>query len=206
MKKIALSVFAALVTITLVMSIFTVSVAAEEFPRMKRGDLLTEIPTATVDKNVELTDLTKVENGEFVIAWDALEGASKYSVRVLFNINYFEKNKAALNFIYDEEFTTSETSVKVTGLQYNRRYTVLVYALDSEGKDIAVYDRVHVFTYPVALWEGENDGGKDDSPSPSTGITSNQIIIIIFSITAVVVVAAIITVIVILKKPAKKRE
>lgn len=203
MKKTVLTLLTLILTLTLTLSAFCISASAEELTRMKRGDLLTELPVATNDGEIRFTDLSRVETGEFSLEWDAVEGAASYSVRLLFNINYMEDD-SALNFLYDEEVKTDKTSATVTGLQYQRRYTVLVYALDAEGKDMAVLDSMPVFTYPVTLWEeGTEEPEFDDVKG---GVSQTAILIIIASATAVVLIAAVIIVIVVLKKPAKKKE
>ena len=180
----------------------TAFVFATEIPRMKRGDLILELPEATTDKKVTLGDLSKVEYGEFTLSWEPYEGAASYSVRVLFNINYMTKDRG-LNFIYEEEFKTDKTEAKIEGLEYQRRYTILVYALDSEGNDIAVYDREHIFTFPVMEWEELEDETPETAidNEGSGGLTTEQIIIIIAAVFGVLVIGVVIFAVIMLKKP-----
>ncbi len=174
-------------------------VVSADFPRMKVGDTMNELPTATVGSVVQLTDKSKLADGEFSISWDEIKGADSYSVRILFNINYMEKNQGILNFIYDKEIKSTETNAVVTGLQYGRRYTVLVYGVDSEGKDMAVCDRLHVFTFPENEWIDFNKNNLTDQNDEGFKLTTELIIIIIAVVTAVLLVVMIIVIKKILK-------
>ncbi len=202
-KLLRTALIATVVSAILLASAFSASAA--EFPRMRRGDLLTELPEATTDKTVTIGDLSRVEHGEFTLSWEPYEGAASYSVRVLFNINYMSGDKG-LNFIYEEEFKTDKTEARVEGLEYLRRYTILVYALDSEGKDIALYDREHIFTFPVTEWD--NIESELDDPMINNeglhGLTTQQIIIIIAAVFGVLVIGVVIFAVIMLKKPRKQ--
>lgn len=204
MKKLLGFLTVATVVFAIILS-SAIPALAVETPRMKRGDLLLELPEATTDKKVTIGDLSRVEYGEFTLSWEPFEGAASYSVRVLFNINYMTKDKG-LNFIYEEEVKTDKTEAKVENLEYQRRYTILVYALDSEGKEIAVYDREHIFTYPISRW----DELKDETPEPeidnegTNGLTTEKIIIIIAAVFGLLVIAVIIFAVIMLKKPKKQ--
>lgn len=189
MKKIV-SVFVALIVL---ISVFVGSVYAEEQQRkLKIGDLITKLPTATFNELVTVTDDKNIENGEFSISWKEYEGAAAYSVKALFNINYMDK-KAALNFLYEAEFMSETNSVTISGLQKERRYTVVVYALDSEGNEIAVYDSLPIFTYPKPEIENLEEETED-------GISNNMILIIAASVMGALILIAVMVLILVLKK------
>ncbi len=192
---------ALLTVITVLMVISSSSVGAlAEFPLLKEGDLLTSVPNATVDSKVNVTDVARIEEGEFSLAWEPIDGASSYAVRILFNIN-FNDGKGDLNFIYDKEVKTADTSATVTGLLYRKHYTVLVYGLDSEGKDMAVCDRIHIFTYPDDI-RGEETDDIVDADNNKDKSLSVKIIVIIFVAVAVTIFALTVFVAVkVLKKP-----
>ena len=101
--------------------------------------------------------------------------------------------KAALNFLYEAEFTTDTPSVTVNGLQRERRYTIVVYAFDTEGNEIAVYDRLPVFTYPVLEIE-------DELVSDGNSVSESTILIIAASIVGGLIVVAVIVLLVVLIK------
>ena len=189
MKKIV-SVFVALIVL---ISVFVGSVYAEEQQRkLKIGDLITKLPTATFNELVTVTDDKNIENGEFSVAWKEYESAAAYSVKALFNINYMDK-KAALNFLYEAEFMSETNSVTISGLQKERRYTVVVYALDSEGNEIAVYDSLPIFTYPKSEIENLEEETED-------GISNNMILIIAAFVMGVLILIAVMVLILVLKK------
>ena len=189
MKKIV-SVFVALIVL---ISVFVGSVYAEEQQRkLKIGDLITKLPTATFNELVTVTDDKNIENGEFSVAWKEYESAAAYSVKALFNINYMDK-KAALNFLYEAEFMSETNSVTISGLQKERRYTVVVYALDSEGNEIAVYDSLPIFTYPKSEIENLEEETED-------GISNNMILIIAASVMGALILIAVMVLILVLKK------
>lgn len=168
--------------------------AEEQERKLKIGDLITELPDCTYNEYVNITDDTGIEFGEFSIAWKEFDGAASYSVKVFFNINYMN-SKAALNFIYEDEIKTETNSAMISGLQTQRRYTVVVYALDAEGNEIAVYDSLHAFTYPKAEIEDiiEDDSGK--------GLSDTYILIIAAGVVGLLVLVAVIVLIIVLKKP-----
>lgn len=114
---------------------------------LKIGDVLSECPYLTTSKAARITEDGQLPQGAFTLEWEAYEGAAGYSVRVFFNISSTGKDRE-LNFIYVNELATDTTSVRVEGLEINRRYTVIVYALDADGNELAVYDRVPVSTLP----------------------------------------------------------
>ena len=189
MKKIV-SVFVVLIVL---ISVFVGSVHAEEQQKkLKIGDLITKLPAATFNELVTVTDDKNIENGEFSVAWKEYESAAAYSVKALFNINYMDK-KAALNFLYEAEFNSETNSVTISGLQKERRYTVVVYALDSEGNEIAVYDSLPIFTYPKSEIENLEEETED-------GISNNMILIIAAFVMGVLILIAVMVLILVLKK------
>ena len=191
MKKILSIVFVTLALFSILCSSFCAT-ATEHKRKMKIGDLITNLPNCTYSEETKITDNSNIENGEFSLSWKPFEGASSYSVRAFFNINYMDK-KAALNFLYEAEFTTDTPSVTVNGLQRERRYTIVVYAFDTEGNEIAVYDRLPVFTYPVLEIE-------DELVSDGNSVSESTILIIAASIVGGLIVVAVIVLLVVLIK------
>lgn len=187
--------FSILIVLIVLFSVFCGSVSAESQRKLKIGDLITKLPGATFNEEVTITDSTNIENGEFSISWKGYENAASYSVKVFFNINYMDK-KAALNYLYEAEIETDANSVTLSGLQKERRYTVVVYAFDTEGNEIAVYERLHVFTYPKPEVE------EPDVPSVA-GLSDNMILIIAASVVGALILVAVIVLIVVLKKTKK---
>ena len=203
MKK-SMSFFLAVVLLMAVLCGSVFITAGAESSRIYEGEILQQIPSATTDKKAVVTDASKIYEGEFKMTWEEYEGASGYAVRVFFNINYMNKKKL-LNFIYDQEIKTDKNEVTVSGLQYGRRYTVVVYALDDKGKDIAIYDRIRVFTYPNYEFEEDPDNAADvNSDGKILGLTVTQLIIVVASVATLVVVVTIMIILIMLRKPKNK--
>lgn len=171
--------------------------AEEKQNKLKIGDLLTKMPTTTYKEAVEITEDANIENGEFTISWKPYENAESYSVKAFFNINYMGK-KAALNYLYEAEFLSDTNSVNITGLQSHRRYTIMVYALNEAGEEIAVYDSLHAFTYP------EPEIPEDELTSGESVFSTSDLLVIIASVVGGLIVVAVIVLIIVLKKTSNK--
>ena len=196
MKKI-ISLFAVVV----IMCVVLAAPAAAAAPH--KGDLLHELPAFNTRKDVSLIDNSKLQDGEFTMSWEAFEGAEKYSVRVFFNIYRTDKN-IGLEFMFREEYITEETTLTISGLKPLTRYTIIVYALDEAGNEIATYDRMPLCT--VEGWgihddeeglEEQNAEGKEKE-----GISTTLLIVII--VAAVVVIAIVVVMIIVLSADKKK--
>ncbi len=202
MKRILIGILTAIVTVSVALSCTVIGAVADS-PKYKIGDVLTSIPRATVKNKVQITDTSNVKNGELKMSWEAIEGASSYSVRVLYNVSL--KEKADTSFIYEQEIKTTETTANITELKYCRRYTIVVYGIDSDGNDIATYNYAPVFTYPKS--QSVNNGKPTKTESHSNASLSTEEIIFIAAAAALVVITIVfIVVIIMLKKPAQKKE
>ena len=196
MKKI-ISILAAVV----IMCITLAAPAAAAAPH--KGDLLHELPAFNTRKDVSLIDNSKLQDGEFTMSWEAFDRADKYSVRVFFNIYRTDKN-IGLEFMFREEYITEETTLTISGLKPLTRYTIIVYALDEAGNEIATYDRMPLCT--VEGWGIHDDEEALDEQSDAAKekeVLSTTLLIVIIA-AAVVVVAVIVVMIIVLSADKKK--
>ena len=106
--------------------------------------------------------------------------------------------------MFREEYITEETTLTISGLKPLTRYTIIVYALDEAGNEIATYDRMPLCT--VEGWgihddeealEEQNAEGKEKE-----GISTTLLIVIIAA--AVVVIAIVVVMIIVLSADKKK--
>lgn len=200
MKRIV-SLFAAIIVLCVVLA----TPAAAAAPRP--GEILSDIPMLTTRKDVSIIENKNIQNGEFTMAWEEFEGADKYSVRVFFNIYIIEKKKG-IELMFREEYVTEDTELTISGLKPDTRYTVIVYALDANGKEIATYDRMPVGTIEGFGMESEEETiQSEEQENKREGLPVTLIIVI--AISAFVVILAVVVMVVILssvKNKATKKE
>lgn len=159
--------------------------AEEAVYEMKIGEKLYSLPVATADFTPEVPDLTYLPT-KVTVEWEAQSGAASYSAR-LFIMNSTEVGKS---YTYEKEAVVTEPKATFEALTENARYYVVVYALDKDGKEIAVSDSVNIYAM-----RGINFDKADKADAPST-----TLIIIIAAVAVVVIAAAVVIVILLTKK------
>ena len=135
---------------------------------LTKGDTITKLPKATTDLKAKFSDKTKLYEGKATVSWDATSGASKYVVRVFKNSVSASGSGMAYNYISDYT-VTSGTSVEVSGFAKDTRYTVIVYAYNASGSEIAVYESISVSTIGAKAPEVSGT-----TSSATTGTTSKD--------------------------------
>lgn len=198
MKRIV-SLLAAII----VLSVAFATPAAAATPRP--GEILPDIPKLTVRHDVSITENSKIQDGEFTMAWEAHPGAEKYSVRVFFNIYIIEKKKG-IELMFREEYVTEDTEVTVSGLIPDSRYTVIVYALNAQGEEIATYDRMPVGTIEGFGMHSEEESFEEilDEPKKTEKEGFSLTIIVVIAAAAFVVIVAVTVMVIVLSMDKKK--
>ena len=172
------------------------------------GDVLKKMPDATTEAKAKVSDKSKLANGKATVSWDAIDGASNYTVRV------FLTQSGATGLVYKcvGVFDATDTSVMVTGLEPNKRYTAVVYAYDANGNEVAIFDYVQISTVGVVVDDGKKEDKKDNAvigatteePAEDTGM--NTIVLIAIIAGGVLLVAAAVIVVIILSKKRKAKK
>lgn len=168
------------------------------------GDTIKKMPDPTTDLKAKVSDKQRLGEGKAVISWEAFEGADRYVVRVFKNLS------GATGLVYNcvAIYEVDEgTSVEITGLAANTRYSVVVYALDADGNEIATYDYVTVST--VGAKAPDNDDKADntdtDTDEESDGIPLWVWIVIGAAGGALLLAAVVVVVIVLVVKKRKAK-
>ena len=166
------------------------------------------MPDATTEAKAKVSDKSKLANGKATVSWDAIDGASSYTVRV------FLTQSGATGLVYKcvGVFDATDTSVMVTGLEPNKRYTAVVYAYDANGNEVAIFDYVQISTVGVVVDDGKKEDKKDNAvigatteePAEDTGM--NTIVLIAIIAGGVLLVAAAVIVVIILSKKRKAKK
>lgn len=106
------------------------------------GDSLGSLPTATTEAVVLVTDKTALLDCRLALKWDPTPNAAKYVVRVFHNRT--SQVGTVFDVDYIKESTTTETVIEP--LKPGKRYSVVVYAYDDMGEEIAVYEYINAST------------------------------------------------------------
>lgn len=160
--------------------------AEEAVYTMKVGDTLYGLPAQYNDFEASAPDLTYLPT-KVEVKWDAYNGAVSYSAK-LFLMKTSTNGKS---YIYEKEVVTDKTSATFEALTENSRYYASVYALDANGKEVAISDSVDIYAL-----RGVNFDKADKAEFPTT--------LVIIIAAAVVVIAVVIVLIVVLSKKKKK--
>ncbi len=153
--------------------------------KLKINDVLYSMPAETSTFNLSAPDLTYLPT-KLDLSWDAYNGAASYSVR-LFRM---ENSTNGKSYVYEQEATATETAATFRELTENARYLLQVYALDANGKEIAISESLSVYAS-----RGVNFDKADEPEFPLT--------LVIIIAAAVLVIVAIVVVIVIVSKKKK---
>ena len=171
------------------------------------GDILKKMPDATTELKAKLADKSQLGNGKATVSWGEVDGASSYTVRV------FVTQSGATGLVYKcvGVFDATGTSVEVTGLEANKRYTAVVYAYDASGNEVAIFDYIQINTVGAKPDKDEKPkkdnaviGATEEEPVEEGGMNIVVLIAIIAGGVLLLAVAAIVTIIVIKKRKVKK--
>ena len=151
--------------------------------KLKTGDVLYSLPEETVSLNVEAPDLSYLPT-KLDVKWQAYDGAASYTAR-LFRL---ENTVDGKTYVLEQEFEATEASATFKTLVENARYSVLVYAINADGKEIAISESLSVYA-----GRGANFDKVDEPATPIVPI-------IIITAAVLLVIVAVVVVIIVLKK------
>lgn len=144
-----------------------------------------------------------------MLEWDAIDNATKYTVRVFKKTNTDDGIAYTLYMAED----TTETSITMEGLDLNTQYAIVVYAYNSKNDEIAVFDYLNASTAagaaPVTPSKPATPGATTKKPAATeeeeeAGLSQTAIILIIVGAVVVVLAAAAVVTILLIKKRRAK--
>ena len=178
---------------------------------------LEELPKATTEEKPTLTDKSKLTTeGKASVEWNVFDGAASYELRVYKNLATYDGSQYIREYELVNTIKTNETKAELADLELNMRYSLVVYALDSNGGPVAIYDFITASTMENALAQDKDNTSSDTQQpvqKPATedtveetetieGLSMVAIFAIIEAVALVIAVAAIIAIAVSKKRKA----
>ncbi len=155
---------------------------ADAVYKMTVGETVYTLPSGSAELDVKADDLTYLP-AKVDIQWNAYDGAAAYSAR-LFKMNA----GASKSYVFEKEETITDNKVTFKDLTENQRYTVIIYALDSNGKEMAISESFSIYAARGINFD------KADAPAVSTTL------IIIIAAAVLVIIAVVVIIIAVSKK------